>query len=405
MSQNRFLTFVPKYNISTMWLRLCAFSLLIMASLLVQAASNGVAIPGFAGVELKILDEIVPPGGMLQMKVSVTEPKPILKGRQGARFLQSFSAPQGAALFNQIQGIALFSKVGDASAVAVLGSGDVQFYFNSPLSSFGTGVDYPVMVVDIPVAADAVAGQTADLTLDTSTAQWLDPSSQEYPLLFSPGVMTVGGNISISSVTPGGTVVPAGKTISIKGVGFNPDAKVQINNANVATSHYISANEVQVTLNRSVNMEHQRVRVTNQSTNERAEYYSYQRTAALGSSTHPLVAASYPLFSRATWTQAYLDSVLHGTMFSGLALQNLRAQTARVRLELYSAQGVLLTARSVSVPTNTRMARDFVELFPGFTPSDGTWVRIVSATPVQVLGLLGDDASGQVLPVEPSATP
>jgi hypothetical protein len=237
------------------------------------------------------------------------------------------------------------------------------------------------------------------------TAQWLDPSSQEYPVTFSPGVMTVGGNISISSVTPGGTVVPAGTTISIKGVGFHPDAKVQINNANVATSRYIGPNEVQVTLTRSFNMEHQRVRVTNQSTSERAEYYSYQVTAALGSSTHPLIAASYPLFSHSTWTQAYVTSVLNGSMFSGLALQNLRAQTARVRLELYSAQGVLLTSRAVSLPTNKRMARDLVELFPGFTPGDGTYVRVVSATPIQALGLLGDDASGQVLPVEPTSTP
>jgi hypothetical protein len=50
----------------------------------------------FAGVELTIPNETVPPGGMLQLKVQITEPAPISKGGQRTAFSSTFlSAPVG----------------------------------------------------------------------------------------------------------------------------------------------------------------------------------------------------------------------------------------------------------------------------------------------------------------------
>src|ERR1044071_515326 len=58
---------------------------------------------------LKILNEKVPAGGMLQMKLTVTEPKPILKGNQRLNFSSTFlGAPAG---------IHLDSPKGDVSGV------------------------------------------------------------------------------------------------------------------------------------------------------------------------------------------------------------------------------------------------------------------------------------------------
>src|SRR4051794_17646892 len=94
------------------------------------------AEPQFTGVELSIPDETVPPGGMLQLKVQITEPKPISKGGQRARFNANF--------LGTTQGIALFSPSGDAAGTALLSPGAAQFSLNSPLSSMGTNVDYPI---------------------------------------------------------------------------------------------------------------------------------------------------------------------------------------------------------------------------------------------------------------------
>ena len=381
---------------------LCRFSFALFAGL----AAQPLVLPichAQVPLELRIADEIVPPGGMLQLKVEVTESKPILKGRQGVHFASQ--ASQGLAGVPHFSGLAIFSVLGDASGVAVLSPGSVQFYFSSPLDSMGMDPDFPVLVMDTPISKDASRGTRSLLTFDLNNSEWFDPNSQEYPVILSPGELTIDGNISISSVSPGGVVVPAGKPISIKGIGFNPDAKVDVSEADIATSKYVSSKEIQITLKTAVNLEHRRVRVTNKSTNERVEYFPYQRTKASGSSINPLMAASYPLFSDAQLTVGYFKPVLEGTTYSGLALRNISNQAVSVRLDLHSAQGDLLARSNFSLSPNTYIVRDLAELFPGFVADDGTTVKVRAKGPIQGLGLIADDSTGDVLPVELSATP
>lgn len=390
-------------------------AILLIASPEIGRARNG-AGDTFTGVELRIPDETVPPGGVLQLKVEVTEPKPILKGRQRVG-LSTSKASTRSSVFNAdasplvstplgpIQGIALFSQKGDASGVAVSDTSGTRFFFSSPLSSFGTNSDYPVLTINAPVKKNATVGQSADMILDLGDTEWLDPTGNPYPTQFTSGVFTVGGTFAISSVTPGGTTVPAGQPISIKGLGFASDAEVQVDGAKVDTTQVIGPTEIRITLTKAFNLEHHRVRVINKQANDRVEYFPYQPTTNMGVSKHALIASSYPLFPRTVWTVAYLKPVLDGTTFSALALQNLKPTPIRVRLELYSNQGSLLTARTLSLGTNQRFTRDMVDLFPGFSASDGATVKIKAMAPIQVLGLQGDDTTGEVLPVAPSATP
>lgn len=352
----------------------------------------------FPGIELRIPDETVPPGGMLQMKLEVTEPKPILKGGQRNAFPAKF--------LGQVRGIALFSPKGDASGTAVLSKGAVQFSLSSPLASMGDSIDYPILTVAIPVKTWAKPGQTANLTFDPNWSQWIDPNGENYPVLTTDGLLTVGGTLSIKNIVPGGGIVKAGTRIAIRGIGFQPDSKVQINEAVVATSIYVSSSEIDVTLTTDVNMTSRRVRVTNPSNNERVEYYSYQRTIPVGTSADPLIAATVPLFSQAAWNLAFLKPVLTDSQFSGLALQNEGSSDAKVRLKLLASDGTLLASRRVTVAANTRIARTLAELL-GVQAETGTIlkVKVVSGPAVEALGLLADASSGTVDPQEPSPRP
>ena len=353
----------------------------------------------FPGVELRIPDETVPSGGMLQLKVQITEPKPILKGGQRARYQAQFLGP--------VQGIALFSPNGDASGTAVLSKGGAQFSLSSPFKSMGTNSDYPILTIAMPVKATAIRGKTASLVLDPSLSRWVDPIGQDYPVLLSNGLLTVGGTLSVSNIVPGGAVVPAGTTIRIMGVGFPIDFRVQINEATVAKATYISSNEIDVKLTTDINMTSRRVRVINRVTGERVEYFSYQRTTSLGKSQHALIAATMPLFAQSTWKLAYFKPVLSGSQFSGLALQNETATDAKVRLQLFGSNGLLLATRNQLIAANRRMTRDVAEFFPGVVPETGTTLKVsvISGPPIQLLGLLADDALGTVDPRDPSPTP
>lgn len=349
------------------------------------------------GIGVEIPSTTVPPGAMLQLVITMTEPKPILKGGQAASFSPS--------VLGTPQGIHLYSPAGDASGVAVLGAGNVHFFFNSPLASLGTGNDSPVITMTLPVSSRATVGQQFALALDTTSANWIDPSSQPYPIEFKSGVLTIGGALSVSDVNPGAGKVLAGQVISISGTGFQPNSSVDVNGATVATTKYVGPNLLQITLAGDTNLEGRRVRVRNRNPNERVAYYPYQKTTAMGTSSHLLLAASYPLFSWKGWTAAYFKPLLAGTSFSGLALQNSSTSSVAVSLELHSNTGALLDTQLVAVAANSRIVRDLREFFPSVTPASGTEVKITSAVPVQALALVGDDATGIVLPVELSPTP
>jgi hypothetical protein len=385
---------------------------LILALLLV--VRPGIASAGESGAApgLTVASPTVPPGGLLQMQVFMTEPKPILKGRQRVRSQAATSAATNSAAavadvvspLGAVRDAAIFSAGGDVSGVAVTDSEGTQFFFSSPLTTYGTSTDIPVITLAYPVRATARAGQSMNLTLDADDSQWLNPMGKPYSFELKSGVMTVGGTLSITDVVPGAGVVPAGTVISINGLGFQPDSKVDFGEAHVTTMRYVNPKLIEVTLRSAAEIRGQRIRINNRN-NEQAVYFPYQHTARAGKSAHSLVAESYPLFASTAQTLGYFRLTFQGTLFSGIALQNLNATSVKATLRLSSSDGLLLAKRTLTLATNTYVARDLVELFPGALPENGTKLSVTSDQKIQMLGLLGDDTGGTVLPVAPSSTP
>src|SRR5690242_9034472 len=133
---------------------LVKFSPLFIVSLtLIFVLSGGsarAAAPGAACscVSLSAVSPTVPPGGLLQMQVFITEPKPILKGKQRVKTAATAALlPQAIAgavsPLAAIRDAALFSTGGDVSGVAVTGPSGTQFFFSSSLNTFGQSIDTP----------------------------------------------------------------------------------------------------------------------------------------------------------------------------------------------------------------------------------------------------------------------
>ena len=395
-------------------LRFTTFIVLGLAAIFC-AAQDPVEAP-FNGVSLSVQSPTVPPGGTLQIQIFVTEPNPILKGRQGmklgsarAALVPAALSPDAvlapAAILGSIRDAAVYSPTGDADGVAVGKNGSTQLFFNSPLTTFGTELDTPVMTIAVPVTTGAKVGQTVPLTLDAGNSLYYSPSSKLYAVELKSGTMTVGGTMSISDVTPGGGTVQPGAVISIKGVGFDPFCQVDINEAKIATTDYISPTLIKVTLSKAFSIRGSRIRVTNSNTNEKVTYYPYQRSTAVGKSTHALIASSMPLFAQTTWKLGYFHPTLQGTIFTALALQNLNAVKANVVLQLKSKSGSLLATKNITLGVNSSMTRDLKEHFPGASPATGTSVSVSSDQPIQMLGMLADDSTSIVLPIDPTMLP
>ena len=122
------------------------------------------------------------------------------------------------------------------------------------------------------------------------------------------------------------------------------------------------------------------------------------RAQPVGESTHTLLAQSYPLFSRQTYASATLPWTRVGQQFTGLALQNPGTDALDVTVELLSPTGETIGLLAVPLPGLSKITRDLAELFVN-APAQAVAVRITSSRAIQMLGLLGDDATGDVVPV------
>jgi hypothetical protein len=345
---------------------------------------------GFTGVSLKVLNSSTPPGGLFQFQLMLTEPKPIGHGSTRP------TVPSGP-----VRGIALHDPIGQTVGVAVVNDSGIQINFDSPNGTFGINpnVDDAILTIAFPIATTATEGEQFPLSISVPNSLWTDPSSgQPYPQEITDGKLTIGGTLAISDVVPNGGIQPAGTKISVFGVGFTPDARVNMEGVdlNPRAIQFISPTQLDVALPSPLQMDAVRVRVTTKT--ERSTYFTYFRAQIVGESTHTLVTESYPLFSRQMFSSGTLPWTRSGQQFTALALQNPSTSAVNVTLEMQSATGDVLGTTSLPLPALSKITRDLTELF-ATPPAGAVAVRITPSQPIQLLGLLGDDATSNVVPV------
>jgi hypothetical protein len=347
----------------------------------------------FNGLSLKVLDETVPPGGFVQMKVTVTEPKPIIIGMSRIFYPGVLGAVQGL----------LIPDAPDAAGVAVIGDHTLAVRTVSPNGTIGTSTAGPAVVVTIAAPPTARAGASGALNLDPATSFYEDPSGNQYPLEIKQGTVRVGGTLSITDVLPGGGFLPAGSTVSVVGIGFQPGAIVEIDGLEVTSSSWVNPNRVDAVTGAAAQLDGRRVSVRNPD-KSRARYYSYLRATSLGESARPLLAASEPIFPVQPISTGFFSTPAPAPgAFLGLALQNPGTATSSVSVELWSG-GSVVASTSMTLPPRTEIERDASELLTGVVPPKGSFLRVTASSPVQMLGLSGNETEGSVAPLLPGLT-
>ena len=347
----------------------------------------------FAGVSLSVNSATVPPGGIFQYQLLLTEPKPMGRG--------STTPTIPTTSTGTARGLSLNDPSGQACGVAVQGASGLQVNFISPNFTFGTNaIDYPILTITFPIKTDAVVGTQVPLNIDLNASFFIDPATGlPYPQESAPGKLTIGGHMSITDVLPGAGLIPAGTPFSVIGMNFPASPRVQVEGATVVTANAVSSSRIDVTLASDIQLEGTRIRVINKNTGERIAYYSYLRATAIGQSVRPLLAASYPIFSSQKYIVATLAWTKSQTVFTGLALQNPNATAAQIKLELLSSTNQVLQSFRFSLASRTKVTRDLLEVFPSGIFVNGASVRITSAQPIQMLGLQGDTSIGAIAPL------
>lgn len=344
-------------------------------------------------LEMRIPAEQVPPGGVLQAKVEITEPRPISTGSSG----------YDLGSFSEFLGLAVHSPNGDAAAAGVVRGSRIHVRLVSPSGLLGTDPDYPILTMTVRAPATAPLGTRVPLALAGSTV-FLDPLGVPYPVSFRAGEAVIAPGPSIANVSPGSATVPADGTVTIEGIDFAPDAEVRISETPVTATRVVDSQRIDVVVGRATTMHGREVQVRHPSTNEETSYFAYQRTTPLGTSQHPLFRAVEPAFPQRFHTAAVIRfEAPKPSSAYGIALQNLGAPV-QVSLELRDASGRLGVLTAV-LGANTQSVRSLAEAF-GASCGAVCVVRVSATGPIQVMGLAGDlvqDAVTPLLPV-PDAT-
>lgn len=356
-----------------------------------------------AGVKLSVGNATVPTGGIFQYQLLLTEPKPI--GNSSTRP----TIPKGPT--GPVRGVAVNDASGQAVGIALINGTQISVSIDSPNASLGTDIDYPLLVLTMPVTSTSV-GSTFPMALDPSSL-FVDGSTQYTILENTPGTLTIGGTMSITDVVPGGGVINPGDALKILGIGFDANTKIQMNNVNTLTQSFVSSSEIDVTMGSfcvpeslnctpapTLQLDGDRVRAIKG--NETVEYFSYDRTADSGGSKNALVQLVHPMFSQQFILVGSFPFTASGTQFTGIALQNPNLTAdATVQVDLLDSAGNSLVTPVVElVPKRTELVRDIAELFPSI-PAGTTTIRatVTTGPAVKMLGMVGDTSNNVVVPV------
>ncbi len=354
-----------------------------LRALLLAFAS--LALPAQTLIEPRIVSETLPAGGMMQIKFDFTSPHPITTS--GTEFALDFS-------FDGVEGVSMMSPAGDAYGVAIIQGQSFRANLVSPLASLGTQLDYPFLMVATKIKSGLAPGRQIPINFGSLTF-FEGPGGEAYSMPAAKnGVLTIGGSVSITNVVPGGGLLPAGTVVRLLGTGFNRNTKLAFKELTVRDVTYISPTEMQFTLNAAADPSGTQIRARNDDNSE-AIYYSYLRAVPVGASGRALLNACHPLFPNGLKSAAGISlGGAPGLGFIAVALRNTTLAATAAQLELISSSGVLLGAVSVTLPAGSQYLRTAQELF-GAPPADAT-IRVTAATPIQVLGLRGDEAAGNV---------
>ncbi len=222
----------------------------------ILSLSGGVgAAPAPPTARVFVDSETAPAGGTVQLKFFFSQPSLISSGE--------LAMDLDPTVFGSVTAVSAFSANGDAAGVAQIQGLHVDVHFTSANGGIGRLAQVPLVVVMATVLPNATAGKTATVTADPSGSPWLDLLGEAYSVSVAPGTVTVGGALSISSITPGGGVLASGTAIAIQGTGFSSGTTAEIDGAAVASVQVTTAQAMSLILGGPTELTGKRISVTN----------------------------------------------------------------------------------------------------------------------------------------------
>lgn len=366
-------------------------------------ANSGLAEPGWAGMTRKCVRNAQLAGVVILLGAAIgaraATPAPLL--------ISSTSAPAGgwaqiaiyavspmaissghlvlsldATAFGNNAAVGLFGANGDAVGAATVNWPQIDIQFSSASGGIGQLPDLPVIVVSVPVLA-AAAGRTVAVTA----------TSPDSSVTVAGGSVTVQGSLSVQNIPAGLGVAPAGTVVPVYGTGFTASTTVTIDGVEIASSEFVSAQEIDVTLGGAAELVGKRARVTQGGVE--FDYFCFAPNAPLNfpenTTFGSVVATVQPLFPMVEAT-ALTSPGQDGAV---MEVQNPNSSAATVSVALTTNFSQFAGEQTLTIPAGS---------WAIFDGASSTSFQMTSNLPVRavVMSFCGNAPSAE-LPVCPSA--
>ncbi|QOY85183.1 hypothetical protein [Paludibaculum fermentans] len=358
----------------------------------------------YKGLWLEVSSEAAPPGGVAQVRITLTEPKPIIRTKLYLEFDEQ--------VVEQIMSVGAYSENVEATGVATRRGNVLVVEAASPTGNLGKLPWYPIFSISVKLRDGLPAGTSSLFTIGANS-EFYQPDGTPWTIESNKaGSVAVDGSLSIDDVFPGGGTIQPGEFVKVTGRGFTPQSQVAAYSAPGVANYaadalqveYVSSTELHVTSGTPFSLDLRYLEVTNPDQSEKRFY-----TSLSGIDTSPSLfdnlSAAKPLFAPRTFDTAILPvSQLspESGAFQGIALQNPSQDAIAVRLEVASPDGVGFASANATLLPREQLLKDMEEVFPGLALPAGTTLRIQSSAPVRLMGIAGDRNAGTIQPVIPS---
>lgn len=315
---------------------------------------------------LKVSDEITPAGGVAQVKVMLTEPKPIVRTSLFADFSDAY--------FDEFLGI---SAVDGLTGVAQYRTGHMRFVL-SDAASATPELDYPILMMAVKTRATLPVGATTPVSLDLNQTTMVGLTGA-YAEEAQPGSVTTGGTLFISNVLPGGGTLRAGDKFRVLGGGFTKALQVRCEGAKLVS---VSPNEFQ--MEAKVPLRLDGLRIVARVDKELVTYYSYLRGTKSAPSVNGALAGMVPVFSAGTALEAYAPLAGFTGYVSAVGLQNPTDKGNNIEISAVSLFGQVLAKAVVKLSPRQNVLLTAEELFGAALPMGSVAVKAESVVPFQM---------------------
>jgi uncharacterized protein (TIGR03437 family) len=283
------------------------------------------------------------------------------------------------AVFGPVASVDVFSAAGDQVGTANVQNRHIDAQFKSITGGVGRLPGLPVLTVVAPVLPTAAVGTVSTITASSGSVAWKDAQNVTYSVTPFSGTLTVGGSLSIGSITTGGGLLPAGTVVHIDGTGFTSATQVSVAGVALTGVQTISAEEIDVTLAAPADLTGRRVLAQN-ADGAAATFYSALHATNVQQPTSGPFANIQPVFPQQLYAAAPAGSFAFGNQAMALRNPNLDSVNVLIKTVTTSLNGAQATGTTVTLPPGG------VFVAPGSQFASGirSQIVLVPAEPIQM---------------------